>query len=366
MDKATATKTLNNPNALVFGIDLGDRVSHACALDRQSGEVVERFKFKTTREGVSGAFAEREASLVALEVGGHSRWLAISLAAMGHEVVVANPRALRIVYTSRRKNDVGDAEKLARLARSDVELLSPVTHRDAEANLARTVLKARDVQVRARTQHINAVRGFVKSYGLRMPACSAASFAKKASCWLEDGAVDAELRLAIEPLIASIAELTGHIRRYDKQIAQLIENAMPEAKALLQVGGVGPVTALAFTSTIADAGRFKHSRDVGAYLGLVPRQDQSGRVDKQLGITKTGDTMLRRLLVQCAQYILGPFGAESDLRAWGLKLAERGGGNAKKRAVVAVARKLAVLLHRLMATGEVYEPIGYVAKRTAA
>jgi transposase len=326
MDKPTAATATSNPSEHVIGIDLGDRYSHVCVLDRGRGEVVEAFRFKTTREGLKGAFAARSSATVALEVSGHSRWVSVELAGMGHDVVVANPGALKIIYASRRKNDTNDAEKLARLARHDVKLLSPVTHRDEVAQHVRTIIKARDCLVRSRTMHINSFRGMVKAHGDRVPTCSARSFAKTAAAWLASDDID---------------------------------EVMPEAQAVKQVHGVGELTAAAFVSTLGDPSRFARSRDVAAYFGLVPRQEQSGKIDRQLGITKTGDRMVRRLLVQCAQYILGHFGRDSDLRRWGLRLAERGGKSAKKRAVVAVARKLAVLLHRLMVSGEVYEPIGY-------
>ena len=130
-----------------------------------------------------------------------------------------------------------------------------------------------------------------------------------------------------------------------------------------QVKGVGPITALAYVLTLENPELFAKSREVGPYLGLVPKQEDSGESQPQLGISKTGDTMVRKLLVGSAQYILGPFGPDTDLRRYGLRLCERGGKNAKKRAAVAVARKLAVLLHRLWVSGEVYEPLGYASSR---
>ena len=130
-----------------------------------------------------------------------------------------------------------------------------------------------------------------------------------------------------------------------------------------QVKGVGPITALAYGLTLENAEHFAKSRAVGPYLGLVPKQEDSGESQPQLGISKAGDTMVRKLLVGSAHYILGPFGPDTDLRGYGLRLCERGGKNAKKRAAVAVARKLAVLLHRLWVSGEVYEPLGYASSR---
>lgn len=134
----------------------------------------------------------------------------------------------------------------------------------------------------------------------------------------------------------------------------------PETKLLRRFSGVGPITVLAYVLILEDPRRFPKSRDVGPAIGLVPKRDQSGDRDPQLRITKTGISFLRRLLVSSSQYMLGPFGPDCDLRRWGLKLADRGGKNTQKRAVIAIARKLAVLLHHLCKSGEIYDPF-YVA-----
>jgi len=167
------------------------------------------------------------------------------------------------------------------------------------------------------------------------------------------------------PLVIQVETLTESIATYDKKIEDLGSTKYDQTKLLRQVKGVGPITALAYVLTLEDPERFRKSRDVGPYLGLIPKQEDSGDSQPQLGISKAGDRMLRRLLVGSAHYVLGPFGPDTDLRRYGLRLCERGGKNAKKRAVVAVARKLAVPLHRLWRSGEVYEPLRQ-AKTTAA
>jgi transposase len=161
------------------------------------------------------------------------------------------------------------------------------------------------------------------------------------------------------PLVQLAEGLSACIQGYDRRIEELASEKYGPTKLLRQVKGVGPITALAYVLTLEKPERFPKSRDVGPYLGLVPKQEDSGESQPQLGISKAGDRMLRKLLVGSAQYILGPFGPDTDLRRYGLRLCERGGKNAKKRAAVAVARKLAVLLHRLWVSGEVYEPLGY-------
>jgi transposase len=188
--------------------------------------------------------------------------------------------------------------------------------------------------------------------GARLPKCSTPSFAQKV-----EGAVPAEIRETLLPLVRMTAALSDSIQGYDEKIERLGREKYGHTTLLRQVKGVGPIRALAYVLTLENPERFAKSRDVGPYLGLVPKQEDSGESQPQLGISKAGDTMVRRLLVGSAQYILGPFGPDTDLRRYGLRLCERGGKNAKKRAAVAVARKLAVLLHRLWATGDVYEPL---------
>ena len=167
----------------------------------------------------------------------------------------------------------------------------------------------------------------------------------------------------MDPLLEEIGSLTARIRAFDKVIEELCAEKYPETEIVRQVTGVGPLTALAFVLAIEDPSRFARSRTVGAYFGLVPKQRDSGDQEPQLRIAKTGDEHVRRLLVGSAQYILGPFGPDCDLRRFGLALAARGGKNAKKRAAVAVARKLAVLLHRLWVTGAEYEPLRQADRR---
>jgi len=339
----------------VVGLDLGDKYSYLVVVD-EAGDLVDEGRVRTTKEALRQQFLSMPSMRVVIEVGTHSRWVSLLLAGMGHEVLVANARKVALISQNERKSDRMDAELLARLGRADPALLSPIEHRGEAAQAALGVLKSRDALVDARTKLINHARGIVKAAGHRLPPCSSARFHK-----LTDD-VPSEMGEALAPVMEMVGALTAQIAGFDRKIEQICQESFPETELLRQVKGVGAVTALAFVTTLEDPGRYKTSRSVGPYLGLVPRRDQSGDVDKQLGITKTGDTFLRRLLVNGSQYILGPFGPDTDLRRWGLHLAERGGKAAKKRAVVAVARKLAVLLHRLWRNGEVYDPL-YNARR---
>ncbi len=337
---------------MTAGMDLGDKYSHLCLIDTESGELIEGSRLRTTPEALRRRFDSERPLHVAIEVGTHSPWVSRLLEECGHEVLIANPRKTRLIYGEKRKTDKLDAEKLARLARADPELLYPVEHRgrDSQAHLA--IVHSREALVRSRTQMINHVRGTVKSFGHRLPKCSTPSFHKKVP-----GHLPSELAEVLGPIVETIGSLTEKIKDYDRRIEELAAERYPETELLRQVSGVGSLTALTFVLTLEDPQRFAESRSVGAYLGLAPGTDQSGEQDPQKRISGEGDEMLRRLLVSSAHYILGPFAPDSDLRRHGEKIAQRGGKNAKKRAVVAVARKLSVLLHRLWVSGEVYEPL---------
>jgi transposase len=337
-------------NSITIGMDLGDKNHEVCILD-EAGVVKERRKMANNKEAVVKCFEEYRGALVAIEAGTHSAWVSRVLESLECEVLVGNPRKLRMIWASRNKNDVADAEMLGRVARFDRALLYPIHHRGPEAQQDLALLKARDMLVSIRTDLVNHVRGSVKSMGYRIAGCSTDSFARKAR-----ESLPTELTPALLPVVEEIEALTKRIRAYDKQVSSLIEERHPDAKRLSQVSGVGPLTSLGFVLSLEEASRFKKSRTVGAYLGLTTRRDQSGETDKQLRVTKNGDEYVRRLLVGCAHYILGPFGPECDLRRFGEKLAKRGGKNAKRRAIVAIARKLSVLLHRLWVTGAEYDP----------
>lgn len=333
-----------------IGLDIGDKHSISCVLD-SSGEKVEQSCINTTRRGIEKYFSKREACLVVIEAGTHSRWISKQVEQYGHEVIVANPRELRLIYASTDKDDSNDAERLARLARADRKLIKPLKHRSEENQAVLAIVKARDALVLARTRLVTHVRGTVKSTGDRLPAKAATSFHK-----LKDAVPDSR-KVALDPVMDAIEMLTLQVKVLEEVIDTDCLEKVPVVAVLRQPHGVGPITALAFATCIEDPYRFKKNRDVAGYLGLRPRRAKSSQSDPQLRITKAGNPYVRRLLVASAQRILGPFGKESDLRTWGLKLCQRGGKNAKKRAVVAVARKLAVILLSLWKSQDIYVPV---------
>ncbi len=340
---------MSNAPKVTIGMDVADRYSHVVVLD-DSGTVVLRDQIPTTERGVRAWFKRFAGARVALEVGRHSPWLSRLLDSLELEVIVGNARQIALIHKTNKKNDRIDAEKLARLARVDPELLAPVQHRRADTQAALAIIRARDVVVTGRTRLINSVRGQVKAAGGSMSRGDSDRFHTRTPELPEI------LEPGLLPLMDLCGDLTRRVQHYDRVIAELCRDVYPETAALLKVHGVGPITALTFVLIIEEPGRFPNSRAVGSYLGLRPRLDDSGDVKKELPITRSGDTLLRKLLVQCAQYILGPHGKECDLRRIGQRLAARGGKAAKRKAVVAVARRLAVLLHRIWVTGEAYDP----------
>jgi transposase len=365
MKKVSTTATMQSRNfsvqqKLTIGLDLGDRNSWYCVLD-EAGTVQLEQRVHTNTKALQQVFSAMPASRIALEIGTHSPWISRLLSQLGHEVIVANARKVRLIGESRRKDDRLDAQTLARLARIDPELLYPAKHRSAQAQADLMMIRARAGLVRARTGLVNTARGLAKSYGERLRGCNVRNMnAEKAA------GLSPELQRALEPLLSAIEELSERICEYNDRIEALAQASYPQVELLKQIKGVGTLIALTFLLTLEDPHRFGRSRDVGGYLGLQPGRRNSGDSEPQLHISKEGDPYLRTLLVQGAQHILGPFGIDCDLRRWGLKLAERGGRNGKKRAIVATARKLAVLLHHLWVSGEMYEPLHNNCRTTVA
>lgn len=344
---------------ITIGLDLGDRSSRYCALD-ENGEVLLERSVLTTKKAMAQVFGALARCRIALEVGTHSPWVSRLLNELGHEVIVANARQLKLITQSSRKDDKLDARTLARLGRVDPQLLRPIQHRREETQLHLTAIRTRAALVDARTALVNAVRGLAKAFGERLPACDADQVHRESM----RGHLPATLEAELQPLLRQIALLTEEIQRSNQRIEQIAKQ-YPEMELLCQVHGVGLLIALTFVLTIEDPVRFSKSRDVGCYLGLRPKRRDSGESQPQLSISKEGDRYLRKLLVQGAHCILKPQAPDTDLKRWGLKLAGRGGKRPRQRALVAVARKLAVLLHRLWVSGEVYQPLRQASAQAA-
>jgi transposase len=349
-DQSPKRKSIRRMQSLTVGMDLGDKTSRFCVIDN-SGEVVTQGGVATTRKAISEKFGALKRCRIAIEVGTHSPWVSRLLVELGHEVIVANPRQLKLITESSRKSDNVDAESLARVARVDPLLLRPIRHRSERAQMDLMVIRARAALVQARTSLVNTARGLVKAIGERLPKVDAEALDLGKASDLPEA-----LREVLRPLLVTVEELTHKIKAADKEIERIARIRYPETELLTQVSGVGSLIALTFVLTVEDKERFVKSRDVGCFIGLRPRRQDSGERRPQLPITKEGDMYLRALLVQGAHCILSRQGPDTDLKRWGERMCT-GGKNAKKRAIVAVARKLAILLHRLWVTGEVYEPL---------
>lgn len=334
-----------------IGIDLGSKKSAFCTLG-PDGDILAEGTITTSRHTLE-RFLEREpVSRVIVEACGVSRWVAQLARSHGHEIIVANPRRLAIITNSTRKSDRNDAYKLADLGQVRPRLLNPVYSRGERSHRAQIHLRVRSQLVESRTALVNCVRGSARTAGHPLPKCSTRAFPKRCRDVLPEDL----LRLVL-PLVEQVESLNEGIAKCDERSQQIAEEHFPESECLRQVPGVGPVLSLAFAAAVEDATRFKDSRAVGAYFGLAPRSRQSGAKAPQLRISKRGDPELRRLLVSAATYVLGPFGPDSDLKRYGQRIASSGSQSARAKARIAVARKLAVLLHRLWLTGEVYRPL---------
>lgn len=354
--RAATHTTVELPTTM--GLDLSDRMSHY-HVQRGDGRTLATGKVASLREALVVLFGQWKGCRLVIEAGGHSPWVSRLGQECGMDVVVANPRRVDLISKSDRKTDQADAEILAELGRTNIKLLAPITHRTKETQVHRAIQRSRDAAVRTRTALINHVRGAMKSNGYRPPSASPECFGRRA-----EESLPPELAAALKPILQLIGQVNTQIRRFDQQVVRLSRECYPVTQLLQQIPGIGPIGSLAFVLTVEDPKRFQSPRDVGAYVGLVPRKKSSGKSDPQMHITKAGDQPMRRLLVLSANYILGRFGPDCDLRRFGLRIVGTGTDKtAKKRARVAVARKLAVLMHHLWRTGEVYDPFHLAKKR---
>ena len=336
---------------LTIGLDLGNKDTQ-CAVYGSDGARVEERKVTNNREQLTALFTRFPDARIVMEASTSTRWIHNLAVELGHEVVVANPRSIPIITASVKKCDRNDARLLAELGQVRPELLNPIKFRDDRYQAVRALLFARAQLVKQRASLVTFIRSEVRVLGFSLPSCGTKVFVKTCRKM-----VPTELRLALNPMFDSIDSLSAGVDTYNGHIEELSEGPFAETQVLRQVHGVGPLVALAFVATIGDPARFEKSRTIGAYLGLVPRMKQSGRLNPDLGITKCGDRYMRSLLVSAATRILAPAGADSDLRRFGERIIGGGGRRARARARIAVARKLGVLLHRLLCTGEVYEPL---------
>ncbi len=336
---------MSNTHYTAIGIDVSDRKSQVCVMSKGEGnpKVVLETAIPTSKEGLSDFLATQDKTIpVTFETGTHCRWMNEVASSMGFKVYVANPCRLRMVTESRTKNDTNDARMLARITLADVGLLHPVKLRSAEYQKMIHIHELRNSLIKQRTGIIVQLRSIAKSMGFRIPQCSTVSFHRQdMSLWPQD------FKDIAWPMMKNLENLEITIKTYEKQIRELAETPTfkTQVDRLKEIRYVGLFVATGFVAVIGgDVERFEKARDIGPWLGLTPKQDQSGDIDKQCHITKAGSPFMRRLLTESAQMILREGSVDTDLKVKGLRICQRGAKIAKRKAVAAVARSLAVLM----------------------
>ena len=335
------------------GMDVHQKYSEVCILD-ENGKVMERARLRTSRRALERYFSAKGPMKVVLEAGGSSPWVSRLIEKCRHEAVVCSPRRVRLIAESTLKNDAIDAEVLARLVRIDPGFLGRVQHRSEEAQILRSKLTVRSSLVETRTKWINTVKGILRGLGYKVPSGISKTFHNRT----RTVELPAELGATIEPLLRQLELLNDEICRCEKEL-KAIASKMPEVLHLQKVPGVGLIVSLYFVLTVDDPDRFQHSRDIAAFFGLRPTMRSSGDVATYGRITKQGDPEMRRLLIQAARGLMRTR-SRCYLQDWTVELQGRRG---KSKAIVALARKMAILLHHLWVTGEVFE--AYPNKKAA-
>ena len=336
---------MDNAHYITIGMDVSDRKTQVCVMagDGKSPKIVMETAIPTTREGLAKFLSTQDRSTpVAFGTGTHCRWMDEVAGGLGFKVHVANPCRLRMMTESKTKNDVNDARMLARLALSDPGLLHPVKLRGAGHQRMINLHEMRNLLVKQRTGIVVQLRAIAKSMGFRIARRRAAGFHN-----LDGKAWPEGFRDIAWPMLKNLGQLAVTIKTYEKRIRELAGTPAFKAQVdrLMEIRHVGLYVATGFVAvTGGDMDRFGKPGDVGPWLGITPKQDQSGDVDRQCHITKAGSPFMRRLLVESAQTVLRDCSVDTDLKAKGLRICARGAKMAKRKAVTAVARSLAVLM----------------------
>jgi transposase len=348
-----------------IGIDVSDRTSKVCVMSKEGGarRVLVETTCATTKEGFGECLSKFDRAWpVVFETGTHCRWMKRHFESMGFKTIVANPSEVKLITDSNAKNDRGDARKLARIALADAELLKPVKLRGEGFQRMLRLHESRLLLVKCRTSMVVQIRCFAKSCGFRLPDCPAGRFHElDRSSWPPD------FEQMVWPMMDMVETTNLKIAAYESMIRKLA--ATPEFKAMTErareVYGVGLIGSTVVVAAIdGDASRFAHARDVGPYLGLTPKKSQSGESDPQLGITKAGNSLVRKVLVECANVVMMDNAPDTDLKLKGLRVGAGGGKVARKKAKAAVARGLAVLVVALLKDpGREYVPLSEDGRR---
>lgn len=331
------------------GLDVSMNTTFICIVN-EKGKVVKEVESSSTPESIDSFLSGTGLKIekVGLESGCLTHYLKKGLQKKGYTVVgMESHRMAAILATIINKTDKNDARGIAEALR--VGHYKECVHRSDEAVEIRTLLHGRRTAVEGRTHTITSIKGHLKVYGVKLGKGSGKSFRAKV-----EGAI-ANLNPRVQKVIKSLLNILDTIEEEIKELDQIVKDAGKEderVRLLQTVDGVGPITALAFVAEVDDPKRFEDSKDVAAYIGLTPTQYSSGEMQRQGGISKKGSKHTRCLLVEAATTLLTRCQVWSKLKAWGVKLMKKIG---KKKAIIAVARKLAVTMHKMLITGKAFE-----------
>lgn len=317
-------------------MDVHDEYSQVCVMN-QAREILMEAKIPTTRQALNDFFRQREKSMVIYEAGPHALWISELLGSLGHETIACHARRVRLIAESRNKNDRVDAEVLARLSLSDLELIKPIQQRSRQTLDQRSIVHARAALVETQKRLRTMLRGMVKPFGVRLATGKKRALAELATAKLPEHAAQ-----SIDAILKTLSVLAEQIQKLTERVEQLADSH-PAAARLQTIPGVGPLVSLSYIHAIEDPARFSRT-DIGPYLGLTPsNRSSAGKklAPKEKG--RPGDPYVRSLLVQSAWTLMNSR-SQSDLARWGRRLSERIGG---KKAAIALARKIATLMHHL-------------------
>jgi transposase len=326
------------------GLDISMDETHVCVLDRE-GVVVRESKTESTAEAIAGELSKAPSChRIVFETGRMAPILFHGLSRLGFPVVCVESRqayqALKSLAT--HKTDRNDARGLAHLARTG--FFKPVHVKSLPAHAIRSLISARKKLVGQRVTLENQIRGLAVVFGIRLPRALTAAFIDQA---LKASEGITGLSAAMRGLSAARAAVMSAVAAIDADIRRMTR-ASAACRRLMTIPGVGQLTALAFVAAIDDPSRIRRSRDIGAYLGLVPRRYQSGEVDYTGGISKCGDRRVRTLLYEAANVMLTRYKGQLKLKDWAFAIAKR---STMRKARVALARRLAIIMHAMLRDG---------------
>lgn len=331
------------------GLDVSLKTVFICILN-EKGKIIKEEELTSTPESIGGFLKDTGLTItkIGLESGNLTHYLKKGLLEMGYEVACMEARKMAaILATIINKTDKNDARGIAEALR--VGHYKECVHRTDASIEIRTLLHGRQTIVQERSHLTTSIKGHLKVYGIKLGKGTSKNFRTRVEQAI------AELNPRVKKVIDSLLNVFEILEEEIKELDRLVKEAGKDdeqVQLLQSMDGIGPITALAFKAEIDNSKRFENSKDVAAYLGLTPSQYSSGEVFRQGRISKQGSKQVRCLLVEAATVLLMRCKTWSKLKAWGLKLLRKKG---KKKAIIAVARKMAVILHRMLITGKEFE-----------